>query len=83
LLVRIVVILTGYSHDYGKQVYPLHTKQKFAQRQCCTRARNKGIWGKGGVTPMVHNLSIRRRLVFRFTPRLFWPGGKRPWYAMN
>jgi hypothetical protein len=43
----------------------------------------KAYWGSGGIAPCICDLSTRLRGVVSFTPQLFYPQGKSPWYPLD
>jgi hypothetical protein len=39
---------------------------------------HEGIWGRGGILPLILNLGTRWRWVFKFMPQLLYPSEKAP-----
>jgi hypothetical protein len=45
--------------------------------------RHEGVLGSGGIAPRIIDLGTRLRWVLSFTPRSFYPQGRRPWYPLD
>jgi hypothetical protein len=43
----------------------------------------KAYWGSGVIAPRIIDLGTGWRFVVNFTPRLLYPQGKSPWYALD
>jgi hypothetical protein len=49
----------------------------------CHCAYNEGIWGSGGIVPLIPNLATGWASVVNVTLQLLYPQKKDPWYPTN